>query len=98
MDLASGDTALDEAAAVSAVEPAAVWEVVWEPPHPAREDAAITAAAASAINRLFFIRISPLSFFTNDPPDPGTGEIKPAVALEDPGKKERRTSDRSYRL
>ena len=39
-----------------------------------------------------------LSFFTNDPPDPGTGEIKPAVALEDPGKKERRTSDRSYRL
>ena len=63
MDFASGDTALEEAAAVSAVEPAAVVEDVWEPPHPVREDAAITAAAASAISRLFFINESLLSLF-----------------------------------
>ena len=63
MDFASGDTALEEAAAVSVVEPAAVVEDVWEPPHPAREDAAITAAAASAISRLFFINESLLSLF-----------------------------------
>ena len=40
-----------------------VVEDVWEPPHPAREDAAITAAAASAISRLFFINESLLSLF-----------------------------------
>ena len=62
MDFASGDTALEEAAVVAAVEPAVV-EDVWEPPHPAREDAAITAAAASAISRLFFINESLLSLF-----------------------------------
>jgi len=89
VDLASGDTALEEAAAVSAVEPAAVVEDVCEPPHPAREDAAITAAAASAISRLFFINESLLSlFFTNDP----GGEFSstggyPAVASGDPDKK-----------
>jgi hypothetical protein len=44
------------------------------------------------------MNLSSLFSFTNDPPDPGTGEIKPAVALEDPGKKERRTFVRSYRL
>lgn len=68
MDFASGDTALEEAAAVSAVEPAAVVEDVWEPPHPVREDAAITAAAASAISRLFFINESLLSLFFYERP------------------------------